>query len=122
MAAKEVDAEENIELADKLLQEILDNPDYTRLSILVCGQTGVGKSSLVNSLVGHNICPVGDPGESCAKDAFKSKTRGMKKVEGNINGTIVTIWDSPGLQDRTVNEKQYLKEMYDNCCNVDLNL
>ena len=123
MAAKEVDAEENMvfEQAEKILQEILDNPvKYTGLDILVCGQTGVGKSALVNSLVGHYLCPAGDPGKRCANGAFKSETRTMTKVKGNINGTIVTIWDSPGLQDDTVDEEQYLQDMYDKCRDVNL--
>ena len=146
MAAKEVDTEgvdyereqkvgteRNVEVkaAIKLLQAILDNPDkYLKLKILVCGQTGVGKSSLVNSLVGYKVCPVGDPGDiersvdpglhKGPSKAFMAETSIVKKVEANINGTIITIWDSPGLQDGTVNEEQYLQDMYDNCSDVDL--
>ena len=125
-AAKEVntefvDFESALEIAHKLLQAILDNPDkYLRLKILVCGATGVGKSSLVNSFVGHNLCSVGDPGKCDPNDAFRHSTYVMEKVEGNINGTIITIWDSPGLQDGTDNEENYLQEMYDCCHDVDL--
>ena len=93
------------------LQDILDNPDkYLRLGILICGQTGVGKATLVNSLFGCNLLPIGYPGYPSV----------MEKVESNINGTIVTIWNCPGLHDGTVDNMRYLQKMYDNCRDVDL--
>ena len=102
-------------MASELTQE-----KHSRLGVLVCGQTGVGKSSLVNSLLGYNVCSVGDPGGDDCKKTFSPDTWILPKEEANINGTIVTIWDSPGLQDGTVDEERYLQEMYDKCRDVDL--
>ena len=144
MAVKEVntesvDFERALEIATKLLQDILENPDKClKLQFLVCGQTGVGKSSLVNALLGYEVCPTGGPGDTersvddfeglckafdrgrCNSKAFEPETKEMTKIEVNINGTIVTIWDSPGLLDGSVNVEQYLQKMYDCCHDVDL--
>lgn len=92
------------------------------LSILVCGKTGVGKSSLVNLLVGKEVCDVGGPG-SITNDPSKIFTPVTDRVEAstvNIEGVQLCIFDSPGLQDGTANERWYLEEMYKNCRDVDL--
>ena len=88
------------------------------LRFLVCGRTGVGKSSLINSLVGCEVCSVNDPG--CSDGNFDPGTTKVSETAVNIDGVIVSIYDSPGLQDGTVNEERYLQDMYDNCKDVDL--
>ena len=114
---------------DKLLQiaieELLTAPDkYTKFKVLVCGKTGVGKSSLVNSLVGYEAFEVGDPGldigEEVNNDAFRPMTMQVKAASIKVDGLIVQIWDSPGLQDGTDNDETYLQDMYEKCKDVDL--
>lgn len=101
---------------------IRENPEkYLQLQILVCGQTGIGKSSLVNSILGRELCSVGDPGRGRVEgEEFAPETTHVTSVEGNLNGIIVTVWDSPGLQDRRDKDDVYLQEMYEKCSNVDL--
>ncbi|KAL9980642.1 hypothetical protein ACROYT_G009252 [Oculina patagonica] len=73
------------------------------LSILVTGRTGVGKSRLVNALVGKRV-------------AEEGKQKGPETPTVNpypivINGIEVLVWDSPGLQDGTCDEEFYLEDM-----------
>ena len=110
-------------LLETTISELLTAPDidkYTKFKILVCGKTGVGKSSLVNSLVGYEAFEIGDPGSDISDGAFRPMTMQVKSVSIKVDGLIVQIWDSPGLQDGTDNDEAYLQDMYDNCKDVDL--
>ena len=102
----------------QLKMSLQPTQELEQLRILVCGRSGVGKSSLVNSLVGRDVCQVGDPGLEV--DFLSART---KFTEQNClklgNGIQITIYDSPGLQDGT-NEEAYLDDMYRKCKDVDL--
>ena len=102
---------------------VSQNPEKDlRLQILVCGKTGTGKSALINSVVGRQVCESGGPGNEgrTDSDALDAVTKSVNAVHSNSNGIIITVWDSPGLQDGTSMEKDYLQDMYDKCKNVDL--
>ena len=110
-------------LLETTISELLTAHDidkYTKFKILVCGKTGVGKSSLVNSLVGYEAFEVGDPGLDIGDGAFRPMTMQVKSVSIKVDGLIVQIWDSPGLQDGTDNDEAYLQDMYEKCKDVDL--
>ena len=91
---------------------------HFHLKFLVCGKTGVGKSSLINSLLGREVCKVVDPGFEGG--SLEPCTLKVEEFHLDINGIAVTVFDSPGLQDGTDNEEKYLLEMYDKCKDVDL--
>lgn len=87
------------------------------LNILVCGRTGVGKSSLINNLVGKEVCKVNDPGLEGGN--LNRGTTEISEIKANTDNVSVTIYDSPGLQDGAVDER-YLQDMYDKCKDVNL--
>ena len=74
-----------------------------RLTILITGKTGVGKSRLVNALVGERVAKEGRSKSAC--------TDTVTSYRAEINGVDVVVWDSPGLQDGTCNERLYLQDM-----------
>ena len=100
----------------------LSKVDPGKFQFLVCGKTGVGKSSLINGLVGTPVCKVNDPGTSTADPAasFAPGTLEVSNTSINVKGAPVLAWDSPGLQDGTGNEDQYLQSMCEKCKDVDV--
>lgn len=121
VVSKPFDVSNIVDGIPKPLDAIRENPEkFLQLQILVCGQTGIGKSSLVNSILRRELCKVGDPGKRAEGGEFAPETTQVTASEGNLNGIIVTIWDSPGLQDGCNKDDVYLKEIYEKCSNVDL--
>ena len=102
-----------------MAEEVVQNP---QLKILLCGRTGVGKSSLVNSLLGQEVCEVsvapGLPGGSLKPCTMAVTPYTVDTVD--LGGVRVTVFDSPGLQDGTGNEIEYVDKMYNDCKDVDL--
>ena len=77
------------------------------VKIFITGRTGVGKSTLVNGLVGDQVAKEGE--------TLDPETAKVSSYEKEIHGVKVIVWDSPGLQDGTSNEAQYLEDMEKNC-------
>ena len=86
-----------------------------RRQFLVCGKAGVGKSSLINSLAGREVCQVNDPGLT---DGHLSAGTNLNKVTIAIDNNKIDIYESPGLQDGTTSES--VNDMYHKCKDVDL--
>ena len=73
------------------------------ISILLTGKTGVGKSRLVNALVGQRVAKEGQAKDPC--------TNIVTSYIADMEGIEVHIWDSPGLQDGTSNDELYLEDL-----------
>ena len=67
----------------------MDN-DEIKLNLFILGQSGVGKSSLINALVGHEVEKAG-AGKPCTPE-------GIFPHETSIDGKDVVIYDSWGLE------------------------
>ena len=89
-----------------------------KLSILVSGKTGIGKSALINSLAGAEVSKVKDAGDANC-DLGRGTTE-LKEECVKLHGKVVSLWDSPGLQDETGADKKYVDAMYEQCRDVDL--
>ncbi len=68
--------------------------------ILVTGKTGVGKSTLVNALVGEHVTKEGE--------TLDPETQKIEGCDIKLSGVDVTFWDTQGLQDASQREDEYL--------------
>ncbi|KAL5516333.1 hypothetical protein EMCRGX_G001627 [Ephydatia muelleri] len=86
------------------------------LCILVCGKTGVGKSTLVNSILGKDVVKTGGPGcrsqsQPGPFSSLSAVTAGITRASGCVEGVNVTVYDSPGLQDGHGKDESYLDQI-----------
>ena len=78
--------------------------DCPELRLLVIGVTGVGKSTLINNLLGEDVADVGY--------SITSATSAVSCYEGTIEGVPVKVYDTPGLADsRSERGEEYLEEI-----------
>ena len=99
-------------LSDDELKKIMSESNVVK--VLLVGKTGTGKSTLVNGLIGKEVAREGE-GVS-----MEGTTKTLSAYYGTIAGVEFVIFDSPGLQDGTMNDTGYLNEMKTKCKDVDL--
>lgn len=93
--------------AQKIMDEIKENySSLTTLNVVVIGKTGVGKSTLINSVFGENVAEVG---------LGRPVTQSIRKLEKE--GTPLAIYDTPGLELQGDHSVENLLEQVTNLIN-----
>ncbi len=88
----------NVQSTEEILdrvEEYLNQSESDSLEILVAGKMGVGKSSLINSIFGHEFANEGD--SAAAVTTVLQRHVGEVKLQGKTS--TITFWDSPGFGD-----------------------
>ena len=65
------------------------NEGHASLGLVVVGEAGQGKSSLINGLLGKEVAKEGDD--------LDPETQKLEKYSYEENGVAVSLWDSPGF-------------------------
>ena len=100
----------------KDFEELIKNAN--RIRILVTGKTGIGKSTLLNGLIGKKVFETGRANLDCV-----TKNVDEHKHTFHERGVEIIVFDSPGFHDGLDNEKEYVEEMVKKiteCGGVDL--
>ena len=80
--------------------------------MLVVGKTGVGKSTLINNIFGKKLAETGDD--------LEPGTTKAEVIHSIINGTVVTICDTPGFRDGQDKDEEYSEDIFQSCGSPDV--
>ena len=88
----------------------------TSLDIMVVGQPGIGKSTLVNGLIGQKVAKV----SALGRVMMETVTKTIEKYSIKVGTATITIWDTPGLLDPSGDPEKVLADIQEKCTKVDL--
>ena len=104
------------ELFQSVVTGYVESGKSKKLRLMVIGEAGQGKSTLINALVGIEVANEGG--------RFKAGTNEIKQYKINQNGVYIEIWDTPGfgMDSQEEDEKMVESLKASGCQNVDLAL
>ena len=86
------------------------------LNLMVLGEPGIGKSTLVNGLIGDSVAETSAEGFL----ATQGITTEVKKFPHRKNNAVINIWDTPGLLDPTCDVDRVMKNIIEVIPQIDL--
>ncbi|KAH0512894.1 Interferon-inducible GTPase 1 [Microtus ochrogaster] len=95
----------NIQGANSVIRDALKNIDNVPINVAVTGEFGVGKSSLINALMG-----VGPEDEGAAQVGVVATTM-MRTPYKHPKIQTLTLWDLPGIGTVNFPPKDYLEKV-----------
>jgi uncharacterized protein len=83
------------------VRSILNREKYVPLKVSIMGQTGVGKSSLINALFNANLDT--DPVRPASREIT------LTRIQSQVGGELL-FYDLPGLGESKRNDSQYIEQ------------
>ena len=110
----------NVILNEKITREKVKEifGSSTSLKIMLVGEPGIGKSTLINGILGKEVAKVSEPGEVTEKGVTRKLTEYVAE-EGSVS---ITLWDTPGLLDESGDPEKVLADIKKICTSSSIDL